>query len=1412
MQREGIRIVHESDNPADVGMSSDQRAKEEVAPPVVAHNEPLTLHTSNLQAPQVPEPISATTDFEYEESPILGMPGSFMMTPPMAQVTPPMGSGQHTAHASPELLQPNTFQPLSKGPVAGLIASEDPENLPSELGIRESIPIMLGADEPQSGREPPNGRPLHSPRLSIGAHKWRAEPLDATGTISFLEEDDSPTDPFGNRDTLLPDDSASNVFYRHAQPEWTPKMPSLPSIPDARGLTLDSEAYSVINKVLNLYHRSPEISPEVAYDSRNKIQQVSPVVAQHNDWCSKESTETYLARLLSDANGSGEPSRENGYPVPEEQAHKDARNSVPDLSIQGLDDDPAEAHAGGTAIIYPPESRRYSRASSATTILDDASRAGSSSGKQAREHSPDNALSHQGHFHSQSHASNAQSQERRFSSTQGALYAQGDMVHSNNEQPGAAYNLLPEIATAGEGLGLSLQTSNLNQQHRQDQPPSRPAPLPPAQAGFTDALPTLPNSRFHAPSRRSALTHRSREPSQDHVHTIPSRPQVEMSQAPDTAFSFDTQNLMHAEATDPIHPAESIEPIQSDSKSIDDPHVTPTKTVKVVDSASSSTIAASEKYEHGVYPPLPNREDGTESKEIHPCALPGEDVEASTKRLQRRYRVLEEIAHTEHMFSSDMMVVSEIWLGTASEAFPDARDREKVFSNVAEISKFSYTLWQDLKGNIAPIVNQIEPPKPGEENPDEPYNEFENCTLDNDWDVAVGFVFKAYLPKIERLYTKYISNHDNANKIIAARVNEKDQAYLGWQHACYNHSKDITDAWDLDSLLVKPVQRLLKYPLLLDSLIAVTAPTHHDYDDLVYARKEIMEISNRINDSKKRAEAIREATKEGKREKKKGFRGIDIVKAFTGKTDKVKQQAGLADQWTDKEYDKQSQKFGGHFFQIQIILSDVDNYRDELTQCFLHLNILALSMVTLLESAPSSSPEIESAWRRNAMALLELRNVLLEDHKKAVRVRVWQPLHDLWSMYVKPETLMSKRKKLLPQYTRYHQALERKEKIDPRLEEAAQSFLAVNNALKEELPKMYDLTKKAVNAILKSFVRYQMDWWKNCQKKILPLLEYEPEHTTSFAYDMKAYVDRFHSDSQSVNAAMARLAICNGNLMNDIANFSSPLPSLYPDDASSRKSSSRRTESIGSDISTFDGHRHRRSGGYPASQRTMPSFDGPPGARPSMPSFEGPPRSAPHGYVQATPKPGPSSAPLVPRTYSGPIELPATRDDRAISPASDKSDITVTQGRGTRTRSYSSAHYMNMDGAFEEYDPPALASAYLSPTQSNPSSSRASAIFTSALPMSDSPVASRSAEELPGTPNDPDEPEVLFLAASLFEFNIAHDRREGGIPYLVYVPGEIFDVIGMKGELWLARNQDDPSKTVGWIWEKHFARILPEEM
>jgi hypothetical protein len=36
----------------------------------------------------------------------------------------------------------------------------------------------------------------------------------------------------------------------------------------------------------------------------------------------------------------------------------------------------------------------------------------------------------------------------------------------------------------------------------------------------------------------------------------------------------------------------------------------------------------------------------------------------------------------------------------------------------------------------------------------------------------------------------------------------------------------------------------------------------------------------------------------------------------------------------------------------------------------------------------------------------------------------------------------------------------------------------------------------------------------------------------------------------------------------------------------------------------------------------------------------------------------------------------------------------------------------------------------------------------------------------------------------------------------VYTQGEVFDVVAQKGELWLGKNQDDPTGRLGWLWEQ----------
>jgi hypothetical protein len=103
---------------------------------------------------------------------------------------------------------------------------------------------------------------------------------------------------------------------------------------------------------------------------------------------------------------------------------------------------------------------------------------------------------------------------------------------------------------------------------------------------------------------------------------------------------------------------------------------------------------------------------------------------------------------------------------------------------------------------------------------------------------------------------------------------------------------------------------------------------------------------------------------------------------------------------------------------------------------------------------------------------------------------------------------------------------------------------------------------------------------------------------------------------------------------------------------------------------------------------------------------------------------------------------------------------------------------------------------------------RYSGLFHSALPpdsvTDDSRRSSRASSREPPSHRGY---KILWLAASLFEFNIDTTKHEAGYPYLTYQAGEIFDVIAEKGELWLAKNQDDPDENIGWIWSKHFAKL-----
>jgi hypothetical protein len=391
-------------------------------------------------------------------------------------------------------------------------------------------------------------------------------------------------------------------------------------------------------------------------------------------------------------------------------------------------------------------------------------------------------------------------------------------------------------------------------------------------------------------------------------------------------------------------------------------------------------------------------ETDTQAQDVQEPPLIGQPDPAK-QALIKRYRILEELLTTEHQFCIDMMIAHNIFEATAQSIMTE-KEKKILFSNCKELEKFSLSLFRAFKKAAKPIVNYDIPPPSGpwsrdssdlkpSDSSDTPLNvrrpsqdsqnQFENCTIENDHLTTIGQVFLDNKEKMERLYTTYYMNQENAAAYIKKK--QGDTELGGWVVACFEQVENMTQAWDLDSLLLKPCQRLLKYPLLLDGLETSSDPNHPDLHNIKAARQELLAISGRINEAKKRADTFRAATFEGKKDKtrSKGI-GKTFVKAFIPKVDKNKAYDEADKIFKDLEYKSREQKFGGHFFQLQIVIRDFEQYLDAITEHYQQLNVVFLQFVTVSDVGPSVAPEMESTWRKWAMAHFELQNKALEEH------------------------------------------------------------------------------------------------------------------------------------------------------------------------------------------------------------------------------------------------------------------------------------------------------------------------------------------------------------------------------------------------------------------------------------------------
>ncbi|EFA81156.1 calmodulin-binding protein [Heterostelium album PN500] len=239
---------------------------------------------------------------------------------------------------------------------------------------------------------------------------------------------------------------------------------------------------------------------------------------------------------------------------------------------------------------------------------------------------------------------------------------------------------------------------------------------------------------------------------------------------------------------------------------------TPPSVISPISSPAMSSTSSSPMMSFSLSPP-------TNSIETPPVIYP----EESEKNLQMRTKIIEEIIETEKDYVRDLQIVLDVFLTPIRDkSMLQLKDINTLFSNLEILLSINKTMLEEL------------------EKDDEPSH----------YRTKVGQAFEK-MSHYLKMYNAYCSNQQAALKILEDEQ-EKNEAFKNFLESCMSDSR--CRGLPLLSFIIKPVQRICKYPLLLRETLRYTAEHHPERVPLEEAEKKINIVVTSVNEGKRTVE------------------------------------------------------------------------------------------------------------------------------------------------------------------------------------------------------------------------------------------------------------------------------------------------------------------------------------------------------------------------------------------------------------------------------------------------------------------------------------------------------------------------------------------------------------------------------
>ncbi|KAG1812292.1 hypothetical protein EV424DRAFT_1327128 [Suillus variegatus] len=470
--------------------------------------------------------------------------------------------------------------------------------------------------------------------------------------------------------------------------------------------------------------------------------------------------------------------------------------------------------------------------------------------------------------------------------------------------------------------------------------------------------------------------------------------------------------------------------------------------------------------------------------------------------ITKRQHALLELLTSERAYASDLALIRDVYMRLASgESFYFLSPLKKCTCSSLSSRTVSTISTSDVSvSSLCPPTIQLNPPLSVADTRIIFRNISELAVLSDmlvskleiaieEGGKGVGEIFLEVVPLFAPPYTTYITAHPRALAHLDA-LNTPPQLtpqFSRWLKESKELVEAHTHAWDLPSLLIKPVQRLLKYGLLLGAVISATPEPlgTEGLDKLREAKQKVEEVARAVNEGRRRVEVVREVlgsghAKDGPGAGGVGSIGIPKVGVVNASVSRMR-SIPVSEIEPDSENAEAAllvaleSRLKSHITTLSHLARDAFGYARTLHTLFGALVKWGWAFSGVI--GVTVSPELEAfdAFLSLCTGLVDL----VQELEHELHAHILPSLQSLKGTSVAPLKLLSALHTLQSLHMHLlHLPITRKNRPPEALLQASQSYVALRGQLALELPVYVKLLERGIDGVVLDLARAMEAFWR----------------------------------------------------------------------------------------------------------------------------------------------------------------------------------------------------------------------------------------------------------------------------------------------------------------------------------------------